>query len=193
MFERELSKFTGAPHVALTDSCSNAIFLSLEYLRRYRKFDGEVSIPQRTYVSVPQAILNAGFEVSFRDERWLGTYQLKGTPIIDAAVCFASQMYEPKTMMCISFQQKKALPIGKGGAVLLDDYHAYKTIKRMAWDGRDASKPVAEDLVNIIPGYHMNMIPDDAAKGVLLLNQFDGKVAGSFMDYPNISGLGGNK
>jgi dTDP-4-amino-4,6-dideoxygalactose transaminase len=92
--------------------------------------------------------------------------------------------------MCLSFQQKKALPIGKGGAILVPNKKAYEGLKRMAWDGRDASKSVKEDLPNIILGWHMNMTPDDAAKGLLLLNQYKNtkinNSQGSWLDYPNL-------
>jgi dTDP-4-amino-4,6-dideoxygalactose transaminase len=90
-------------------------------------------------------------------------------------------------MVCLSFQQKKSISIGKGGAILLDNEIDYKILKRMAWDGRDASKSVIDDIDNIILGYHMNMIPDDAAKGVLKLNQYSGEKIGSYADYPDIS------
>jgi hypothetical protein len=64
-----------------------------------------------------------------------------------------------------------------------------KTLKRMAWDGRDSSISVQDDLDNIILGYHMNMIPDDAAKGILLLNQYkyNSEDFKGFDNYPDIS------
>ena len=186
LFEQRLRDFTGAPHVVLVDSCTNAIFLSLVYLRRYQNASGTITIPNRTYVGVPQAILNAGYNVQFEDIGWVGKYHLLDTPVVDAAVGFTQNMYDGG-MMCLSFQQKKALAIGKGGAILLDDEGAYNTLKRMSWDGRDASKSVADDIENIIMGYHMNMIPDDAATGVLKLNTYAGDKIGSFADYPDIS------
>jgi dTDP-4-amino-4,6-dideoxygalactose transaminase len=186
LFEQQLSEFTGAPYVVLTDSCTNAIFLSLVYLNRYRGYRDTVVVPKQTYVSVPQAIMNAGFPLLFEDEKWYGQYKLKSTPIVDAAVGFSRGMYS-RGMVCLSFQQKKALSIGKGGAILLDDQQAYNTLKRMSWDGRDASISVKDDLQNIIPGFHMNMIPDDAATGVLKLNNYAGDKIGSYQDYPDIS------
>jgi len=92
--------------------------------------------------------------------------------------------------MCVSFQQKKILNIGKGGAILLDNRREYLKLKRMAWDGRDASIPVSEDE-DIILGYHMNMTPEMAAKGLLLINQLpDSNVDnGSWKDYPDISNI----
>lgn len=186
LFEQRLIEFTGAPHVVLVDSCTNAIFLALTYLAQHDSITPTITIPSHTYVGVAQSVLNAGLNLAFSEEQWVGQYVLRGSPIIDAAVGFSQGMYRGG-MVCLSFQQKKALPIGKGGAILLNDRHAYSTLKRMAWDGRDASKPVADDLVNIIPGFHMNMTPNDAATGVLLLNAYGGDKIGSFADYPDIS------
>lgn len=188
LFEARLSEFTGAPFVVLTDSCTNAIFLSLMYLKWYQTPVDTVTIPKQTYVGVLQAILNAGADVVFEDNRWVGQYQLDGTPIIDAAVGFTRNMYS-QGMVCLSFQQKKALSVGKGGAILLNGVHAYTTLKRMAWDGRDASKPVHDDMEHIIPGFHMNMTPDTAAMGVLKLNGYAGDKIRTYADYPDISQL----
>jgi hypothetical protein len=58
----------------------------------------------------------------------------------------------------------------------------------MAWDGRDASVSVERDINNIILGYHMNMTPNDAVNGLLLLNQFTAVKdnQGCWLDYPNL-------
>lgn len=186
LFEQRLSEFTGAPYVVLVDSCTNAIFLALTYLARYDSIAPTITIPSQTYVGVAQSVLNAGFNLAFNAERWVGQYVLHGSPIVDAAVGFKQGMYRGG-MVCLSFHQKKALPIGKGGAILLNDKQAYTTLKRMSWDGRDASISVADDLANIIPGFHMNMTPNDAATGVLLLNSYKGDKIGSYADYPDIS------
>jgi dTDP-4-amino-4,6-dideoxygalactose transaminase len=187
LFEQRLKEFTGAPYVVLTDSCSNSIFLSLVYLKRYKNFtETTLTIPKQTYVSVPQAIINSGLKVNFKNIEWTGYYNIEKTPIIDAAVGFSKNMYVGG-MMCLSFQQKKSIPIGKGGAILLDNENDYKILKRMAWDGRDSSISVKDDIHNIIPGYHMNMTPEDAATGVLKLNQYAGDKIGSYSNYPDIS------
>jgi len=184
MFEKELSAYTGAPYVVLTDSCSNSIFLLLKYLNIKK----DIGIPNHTYVSIPQQIIHAGYEGFWVKDDWVGSYNLRNTPIWDSAVGFHKDMYIKDQFMCLSFQQKKALPIGKGGAILLSEKEDYEVLKRMAWDGRDASKSVEEDLENIILGYHMNMPPDDAAKGLLLLNQYKPvkNNQGCWLDYPNL-------
>jgi hypothetical protein len=59
----------------------------------------------------------------------------------------------------------------------------------MRHDGRDSAIPTAEDT-GIIMGYHMYMSPDEAARGVLLLNQLSEHYTnGSFKDYLDISKL----
>lgn len=183
LFERRLSEYTGAPYVVLTDCCTNAIFLSLKYLYKDKK---EITIPSKTYLSVPNIIELAGHKVKFSNYDWEKGYQLDGTCIYDLAVGFEPNMYKPGQYQCLSFQQKKSLPIGRGGAILLDDYEAYKVLKRMTNDGRDGSIETKKDK-NIIKGYHMYMTPDNAAKGVLLLNQLKEVKFGNQDDYPDIS------
>lgn len=184
MFEDELSTYTGAPYVVLTDSCTNAVFLMLKYL----DIQTTISIPNHTYISIPQQIIHAGGCVEWNTEEWIGSYNLKNTPIWDSAVGFHKDMYIKDQFMCLSFQQKKALPIGKGGAILLSKKEDYEILKRMAWDGRDASVSVERDINNIILGYHMNMTPNDAVNGLLLLNQFTAVKdnQGCWLDYPNL-------
>lgn len=185
LFEKRLAEYTGAPYVVLTDCCTNSIFLSLKYLYK-NGLQQSLSIPKRTYLSVPNIIDLAGFKYNYKDLQWTKGYQIGETPVFDMAVGFEPNMYIKGQYQCLSFQQKKALPIGRGGAILLDDYEAYKTLKRMCNDGRDGSIHFSQDP-NIIKGYHMYMTPDNAAKGVLLLNQMKELKFGSYEDYPDIS------
>lgn len=193
LFENKLSEYTGAPFVVLTDSCTHAIDLSLKYfLKNYYLPSGYefLNIPKQTYISVPQTIKHNKFIVSYEDIKWYKYYKIGDLPIFDYAVGFEPNIYKAGEFQCLSFQQKKALNIGKGGAILLDDKDAYTYLKRLTWDGRNASIPVKEDK-NILEGYHYYMSPEDAAKGILLLNQLDKKwidyKLGSYLDYPDIS------
>jgi len=187
-FEEEICKYTGAPYCVLTDSCTNAIFLSLKYIQKtaYVPWAMEsLLIPKNTYVGVPNAIVNAGFNVRFTDLKWKGSYEIEGTNIMDCAVDFHRGMYRPGFIQCLSFQQKKRLNIGKGGAILLDDADAYERLKMMAHDGRSD----IVDMENWQQGYHMNMTPEMAAKGLLILNQIDLRPDkwGSYRDYKDLS------
>lgn len=67
-FEKELSKYTGAPYVATVDNMSNALFLALYYEKHVLKSIGDtVTIPCRTYPSVPCEIIHAGIKVNFKE------------------------------------------------------------------------------------------------------------------------------
>ena len=113
MFEEEMAHYTGAPYAVSVDSCTNAIFLCCKYLGVE-----EVTIPKRTYLSVPQSIIQAGGNVKFEDTKWEGAYQLKPYPVWDAAKRLTAKMYIPDSHMCLSFHIKKHLKIGKGGMIL---------------------------------------------------------------------------
>ena len=195
LFENSLMSFTNAPFVVLTDRCTNAIFLSLWYLKHYKNVDiSKITLPARTYQSVPMTLKNLlNIEIEFEDYEWQKMYKIYQNDdynVIDAAVGFEENMYMPGSMMCLSFQQKKQLPIGKGGAILLDDYEAYFTLSKLAHDGRlrylSDRELIKESPDSILPGFHMNMSPDEAAKGILLLNQYKEKPTGSSKDYADL-------
>lgn len=164
-FESILSSYTGAPYVVAVDSCTAALHIVCEYLKVK-----EVEIPKYTYVGVPNSIIHAKGKVRFRDEEWTGSYQLKPYPIIDSARRFTSGMYVPGTFMCLSFHWTKHLPIGRGGAILLDDENAVETLQRMAFDGRKRGSSPKGDK-NLILGFHYYMTPNLAAQGLMLMSE----------------------
>ena len=51
LFEKKIAKYTGSKYAVAVDCCSNAIFLSLKYLKRKKK----LIIPENTYISVLSA------------------------------------------------------------------------------------------------------------------------------------------
>ena len=66
----------------------------------------EISIPARTYPSVPCEIIHAGAKVKFETSKGKtlkGAYQLKPTKVWDSALLFSADMYIPGTHMCCSF------------------------------------------------------------------------------------------
>jgi dTDP-4-amino-4,6-dideoxygalactose transaminase len=61
-FEKRLADYTGAPYVVTVDNQSNALFLALMFENVKGK---EITIPARTYPSVPCEIIHAGAKVKF--------------------------------------------------------------------------------------------------------------------------------
>jgi dTDP-4-amino-4,6-dideoxygalactose transaminase len=130
-FEKALGDYTGAPYVVTVDNQSNALFLSL----MYENVKGmEITIPARTYPSVPCEIIHAGAKVKFspvKGKTIKGAYQLVPTNVWDSALKFTADMYMPGTHMCVSFTGPyKHFKLSKGGAILTDSLEAYHWFKR---------------------------------------------------------------
>ena len=169
MFEEEIANYTGAPYAISIDSCTNALFLICKYLEV-----GEVTIPSKTYLSVPQSIIHAGGEVVFdrREEtnNWKGIYQLKPYPIYDAAKRLKKDMYIDGTFMGLSFHIKKLLPIWKGGMILTDNDEAADWFKKARYEGRSEKFYKEDDIT--FHGWNMYMTPQQAAQGLAMFQNY---------------------
>jgi dTDP-4-amino-4,6-dideoxygalactose transaminase len=165
MFEDEVAQYTGAPFAVAVDSCTNALFLCCKY-HQVKK----VTIPRRTYLSVPMSIMHSGGEVIFDDRDWQGIYQLQPYPIYDAAKRLTSDMYIAGTSMCLSFHIKKQLSIGKGGMILTDDYKMVEWLKKARYEGRGEVN-YKDDSIDML-GWNMYMTPQQAAHGLALMQNY---------------------
>lgn len=183
-FEEELAKYTGASYAVTVDNMSNALFLALYYENNIKKSIKEsVTIPKHTYPSVPCEIIHAGLKVEFAGEEIFtqldeskgtlkGGYQLVGTNVWDCALEFSTNMYVRKGQhMCVSFTGPyKHFKLSKGGAILTDDYQAYLWFKRARYSGRRECS-YHDDNFDML-GWNFYMMPELAARGLLLMNQF---------------------
>ena len=179
-FEKEIACFTGAKYAIAVDNCTNALFLCCKYLKV-----SQVTIPNKTYISVPAAIIHSGGNVKFNENEWLEKYSLEPYPIIDSACCLKKQMYENGTYTCISFSANKPINIGKGGMILTDDENANKWFRMARYCGRTNVPLVDESDITVL-GWNMYMTPEQAARGLnLMLHLGDGKVCKG--KYPDLS------
>lgn len=160
-FERLIADFYGAPYAVAVDCCTHAIELCL----RISSFRYPINCPTRTYLSVPMTFMKLGLDWQFDDYEWENYYHIGCTDIIDAAVYWKRNGYIPGTMMCLSFQYKKHLNLGRGGMILLDNHDQYVKLKKMRYDGRSDDKPWAEQDIETV-GYHYYMTPETAQKGI---------------------------
>lgn len=209
-FEAAVCEYTGAPYCVTTNSCTMALTLAVAWHMKRARFlaeesdhlldfinDGvKVSIPKRTYVSVPMAILHAGARPTFRDEEWSGAYQLKPLPVFDSARLFTGGMWNCMSvpsiahkMVCLSFHASKTLGDTQGGAILLDDPEAVIWLRRARFDGRAEGVPPKDDFFRQI-GWHAYMSPDVAARLLLKLHSLPRHNAPLPNDqYPDLSTL----
>lgn len=171
IFEQNLARYAGSKHCVVVDSCSNALFLCLKYLNITNQ---TISIPGRTYSSVPMQIIHAGNKIKFTDQIWDGKYHLGDTGIVDAATMFETGMYDSDTYMCTSFHHRKTLKLGRGGCIFTDDPDFVTWCRPMIYDGRDMYTMYREDDFSCI-GYHMYLTPEDAVRGIKLLSDLPDK------------------
>jgi dTDP-4-amino-4,6-dideoxygalactose transaminase len=175
-FEKVLSEYTGAPYVVTLDNQSNGLFLSLYYEKNISKTlkVKKISIPSRTYPSVPCEIIHAGLKVDFKPvegKTIKGAYQLYPSKTWDSALKFTADMYIPDTFMCISFTGPyKHFKLSKGGAILTDSFEAYHWFKRARYSGRRECS-YHDDFFDML-GWNFYMMPELATRGMLLMNQF---------------------
>ena len=198
-FELALCEYTGAPYAVAVNSCTAALLLAVAWHLRNQartesvwhtglrgEFRGHlcspIEIPKRTYISVPMSIIHAGGRPTFRDENWLGAYQLKPLPVWDSARLFTFGMYTRNAltaalplgrgeggMVCVSFHASKTLGLEQGGAILHDNPEADAWLRRARFDGRTEGVAPADDKFEMV-GWHAYLNPSTAAQGILRLH-----------------------
>ena len=175
-FEQQLADYTGAKYAVTVDNMSNGLFLALYYENHVKNSikDKTVTCPSRTYPSVPCEIIHAGLKIQWKPvsgETLTGAYQLEGSNVWDAALSFTADMFVPGSHMCVSFTGPyKHFKLSKGGAILTDDEEAYRWFKRARYSGRNECS-YHEDEFDML-GWNFYMMPELAARGVLLMGQF---------------------
>ncbi len=173
IFEKKVADFAGSKYAVSVDCCSHGLFLAMKYLQSTGELekDTEITIPKMTYVSAAMQIIHAGNKVKFEDIEWSGVYQMLPTRLWDGAVRWNKGMYVGNNaLQVVSFQIKKRIPIGKGGIILTDSPEAYRWLKLASYDGRDLNTPYTDPNHVSMMGYHMYMTPEDAARGIMLID-----------------------
>jgi dTDP-4-amino-4,6-dideoxygalactose transaminase len=159
-FEKLIANFYNAPYAVAVDCCTHAIELCLRLTK-----PNNVTCPTHTYLSIPMTLKKLDISFDFVDANWNDFYFIGNTNIVDAAVYWNRNGYIPNTMMCLSFQYKKHLSLGRGGMILLDNLTQYNELKKMRYDGRLDDIPWKEQDVDTM-GYHYYMTPETAERGI---------------------------
>jgi len=171
-FESALAEYTGAPYAVATDCCTHAIELCF---RLNRPRDTVIFTPN-TYISIPMLFHKLKLKYQyFQPHEWIGEYQFFHTNVWDSARMLKPNMYRKAQMQCLSFGYDKPLSIGRGGAILLDNYDDYFALKRMTYDGRDLSISPWDSQGEFQVGYHYKMTIEEAITGLEMLSTFEGE------------------
>jgi len=159
-FENEVAAFFGSPYAIAVDCCTHAIELCMRE-QKIKKF----SIPKRTYISIPFLASKLDIDFEWREEDWQDYYYIGDTNIVDAAVLWEKNSYIPNTFMCLSFQFRKHLSLGRGGMILTDSKSSAARLKKMSYDGRLPDIPWRKQNIATV-GYHYYMTPETAQSGL---------------------------
>lgn len=184
-FELLIAEYFGSKYAVSTDCCTHAIELCLR-LKEYNN----VTCPNHTYLSVPMTFNKLGLTWKFNRMNWEDYYYIGNTNIIDAAVLWKQNSYIPDTLMCLSFQFKKHLSLGRGGIILLDNEKDYVDLKAMVYDGRERDIPWADQNISKI-GYHYYMTPEIAEEGIKKFNIVKNITPKkwNYLNYPNLQNM----
>jgi len=158
-FENKIAGFFNSPYAVAIDCCTHGIELCL----RYKNIE-KIIVPKRTYISIPLLSNKLNINLEWKDEVWKDYYYITND-IIDAAVLWKKNSYIPKTFMCVSFQFRKHLSLGRGGVILTDNKQAALDLKKMSYDGRLPDIPWGEQNISTM-GYHYYMTPETAVLGL---------------------------
>jgi dTDP-4-amino-4,6-dideoxygalactose transaminase len=183
-FEKSIAQFYNAPYAVATDSCTHAIELAIRYKKIYCAY-----CPNHTYLSIPMTFMKLDLEWKFVDSEWERFYNISDN-IIDAAVFWQENGYIPGTFMCLSFQFKKHLSLGRGGAILCDNKQDYDILKKMSYDGRSPHEPWATQNIDTL-GFHYYMTPETAELGLTKLSKAKDKISKiwTWKDYPDLKNM----
>ena len=159
-FEQTIAEFFGAPEAVAVDCCTHGIELCLRLAQPQ-----QVTCPEHTYISIPFTFEKLNLTWQWERNLWSGQYLIGGTNIVDAASVWERGQYQSGTMTVLSFQFQKAMKLGRGGMILLDDTAAAQQLRAMSYDGRQRGTGWREQQINHI-GYHYYMTPETAALGL---------------------------
>lgn len=182
-FEKIIADFYGAPYAVATDCCTHAIELCLIYLKIK-----EVRFPKRTYLSVPMLGTKLNLDWGWNDDQWIEYYKLGNTSIYDAATLWRKDSYIQNSFMCLSFQFKKHLSLGRGGAILCANKEEYDNLIKLSYDGRARGAVWADQKISSM-GYHYYMTPETAMLGISKFQEAKTTIprVWSFNDYPDLT------
>lgn len=182
-FEKTIAEFYGSPYAVATDCCTHAVELCLR-----KENPAEVTCPTQTYLSIPMTFCKLNINWKFAETKWEDFYQIGNTKIYDAAVLWKPTSYIPNSYMCLSFQYRKHLSLGRGGAILCSTKDDYDYFKKSSYDGRFPHIPWSEQAIDSV-GYHYYMTPETAQLG---LDKFNNAMLSSpkkwnWKDYPDLT------
>jgi dTDP-4-amino-4,6-dideoxygalactose transaminase len=157
--EKKLAEYLGAKHVVLLSSCTAALGLSIEYIKKKHNLkEFTALVPSLTFAATATEVIHASGEVLFGDvdenmclKKIDGQYDIAipvhltgnkadtdyNCPVIEdsAHLIERNQLVGNKNLVCFSFYATKNLTMGEGGAIATNDDEAAEWFKQARHHG----------------------------------------------------------
>lgn len=160
-FEKKFASYVGAKHCILLTSCTAALHLSLEYMKRFKlKNRFRVLVPSLTFAATATEVINSGGDLLFGDvdkdtmclkKPLISNYDVAipvhltgvkantnyACPVIEdsAHLIERNQLKNNSNLVCYSFFATKNLTMGEGGAICTNDSKAALWFKQARHHG----------------------------------------------------------
>ena len=209
-FEQAMAVYTGATYAVATDSCTSALFLTLKYIADHHVVCEEddvmtlpVEVPRKTFISVPMQVCQAGLQPKLVTRSWKGWYRLHPFWIWDSACRLRADLFRealkeqdaelsgdtepwPPCYVCLSFQYRKHIPIGRGGMILHNDVRFNEWARKARFYGRSECE-LEQDTGPTFMGWRKYMTPTEASQGLSLLHRFPDSPPDLDIKYPDLA------
>lgn len=142
-FEEQFAEYVGARHAIFVDSCTSALFLSLQYLKKMHRLPDTVTVPSLTFTATAEVLVHTGYAIAFGDVD-KATYCLSevtggslptniygyradhGALIYDSAHRIEKDdMKGSEALWCYSLYPTKNISVISGGIIATNDTDAY--------------------------------------------------------------------
>lgn len=158
--EAEIAEYTGAKYCVLVTSCTAALHLCLEYLKKFKYGKNFTAyIPSLTFAATATEVVHAGGQIVWGDVEGF-TLKKESKYGFDVAIpvhltgvkantdfgeadviedsahlIYKDQCKDNKNFVCYSFYATKNITMGEGGAICTNNEHAYNWFKQARHHG----------------------------------------------------------
>lgn len=195
-FEEEFAKYINAPFCVAVSSCTAAMFLTVQALKKFNKPIGKVSLPSLCFTSTAAVLYQSGVDFEFEDIE-PSTFLMKRTENMSIPMHYGGLFnFQPRVLFedsahriiknsfngnitCFSFYAIKNITTGEGGMIALKDEEMADWLRKARLHGisADAWKRYGKNSKGVyeveFPGWKANLTDFQSAMGLVQLKKLD--------------------
>ncbi len=195
-FEEEFAKYINAPYCIAVSSCTAAMFLTIQALKKFNEGIDKVSLPSFCFSATAAVLKQSNVDFKFEDIE-LSTFLMKKTTNLSIPMHYGGLLNEQPNVLfedsahrivensfignitCFSFYAIKNMTTGEGGMIALKYKEMADWLRKARLHGisSDAWKRYQKDSSGIyqveFPGWKYNMTDMQSAMGLVQLKKLD--------------------